>query len=81
VVKGRPGKQTWLGGTSPAGGTVVRLGVALTLLLGVVGAQTGSAVATGPSPLHVFLGYADGLRGSSLDFPAPWEGDQNVVFV
>jgi uncharacterized repeat protein (TIGR01451 family) len=29
----------------------------------------------------VYLGYADGLRGSSPNFPAPWDGDPNVVFV
>jgi uncharacterized repeat protein (TIGR01451 family) len=81
MVKGRPGRMTWLGGIWPAGRTVVRLGVALTLLLGVVGARAGSAAATGASPLSVFVGYADGLRGSLPNILNPWEGDPNVVFV
>src|SRR5947208_814000 len=81
MTKGRPGRKTWLGGISPAGTRVVRVGAVLTMLLGVVGARAGSAVASGGSPLHVFIGYADGVRGSSPDFPAPWEGDPNVVFV
>jgi hypothetical protein len=81
MTNGRPGRKTWLGGISPAGRTVVRVGAALTMLLGVVGARAGSAVASGASPLSVFVGYADGLRGDSPNFPAPWEGGTNVIFV
>jgi uncharacterized repeat protein (TIGR01451 family) len=80
MVNGRWGIAR-LGEASTAARTVVRVGAAIALLLGVVGARTFSAGATGASPLHVFLGYADGLRGSSTDFPTPWSGDPNVVFV
>jgi len=54
----------------------------MALLLGVVGARSVAAGAAVASPLHVFLGYADGLRGSSPDFPSPWDDpDSNVFFI
>jgi uncharacterized repeat protein (TIGR01451 family) len=81
MTNGRPGRKTWLGGISPAGKRVVRVGAALTMLLGVVGVRAGSAVASGASPLHVFIGYAHGVPGSPPGFPSPWEGGTNVVFV
>jgi uncharacterized repeat protein (TIGR01451 family) len=72
-----------LGGASTTVRGTVRLGTALALVVGVIGAggvPAGAAAAPVSSPLRVFVGYADGLRGSSPDFPAPWQGDPNVTF-
>src|SRR5262245_29761242 len=70
-----------LGRASTAHLTVVRICTVLALAGATIGARGGPAGASAPQPLHVFVGYADGLRGSSPSFPGPWEGDSNVVFL
>lgn len=53
----------------------------LALVVGMVAAGAVPAVGATTPPLRVYLGYADGLRGSSADFPSPWSDDDNVTFV
>lgn len=81
MVNGRRRAHAPRTGATTAARTVVGVGATFALLLGAVGAGMVTAGATvTSSPLHVFVGYADGVRGSSPDFPAPWDSDPNVVF-
>jgi uncharacterized repeat protein (TIGR01451 family) len=57
------------------------LTTAVALVVVVLGMGSVPAVGAPSSPLQLSIGYADGLRGSSPDFPTPWEGDANVTFV
>jgi uncharacterized repeat protein (TIGR01451 family) len=56
------------------------LGTAVAVVAGILAAAAAPAGAA-QSPLHLYVGYADGLRGSSPDFPSPWSDDANVTFV
>ena len=44
------------------------LGMALPLVAALLGAGAAPATGAVSSPLHLYIGYADGLRGSSPDF-------------
>src|SRR5690242_11772570 len=65
-------------GRGPA--VLAALGTAVVVVAGVLGAGAAPAGAA-TSPLHLYVGYADGLRGSSAAFPSPWSDDANVTFV
>jgi uncharacterized repeat protein (TIGR01451 family) len=56
------------------------LGTTLCLVAALLGAGAAPATGAVTSPLRLYIGYADGLRGSSSDFPSPWSGDTNVTF-
>jgi uncharacterized repeat protein (TIGR01451 family) len=55
--------------------------MAVALVAALLGAGAAPAIGAVSSPLRVYIGYADGLRGSSPDFPSPWSDDANVTFV
>ncbi len=60
-----------------------RVGVALLAGAGLMigaGAASGVAGAAPVGSVGVFVGYADGLHSSPVDFPSPWAGSANVIF-
>jgi hypothetical protein len=54
--------------------------MAVALVAALLGAGAAPATGAVSSPLRVYIGYADGLRGSP-DFPSPWNDGANVTFV
>lgn len=60
-----------------------RLGllVILALIIGFAVAMPATSRATSASGLVVSVGYADDLHSSGLQFPTPWYGSPNTIFI